>query len=240
MTIVEEIKQMRSQNLTDEQIQDNLKARGISEKDITSALSQSKIKEAVEQEPFPMPKETQGNQMEKSLLPSASETTRTIIQQQPSPAGQTQESIPPQETIPPIQPQASSNEQIQEYTPPQGDYEEYQPYQSYTSGTSPEMITEISEQVVAEKLSNIRKRLEKALDSKNTLNTKIDYLEERLKRIEKIIDTLQSSILRKVGDYVLNVKDIKNELIETQKSLGKAFPKIGEKHSKKHQTKHKK
>ena len=130
------------------------------------------------------------------------------------------------ETTPPVsQPQ---NSIVQEYSPEQPGYQDYQPYQSYSTGPSPDLITEISEQIIAEKLSAVRKALEKSLDIRNTLGTKVDYLDERLKRIEKIIDTLQSSVLRKVGDYVNDVQDIKKELIETQKS----FTKIqGKKHS---------
>ena len=64
------------------------------------------------------------------------------------------------------------------------------------------------------------------MELKNVLGSKIDYMEERLKRIEKTIDILQSSVLRKVGDYITDVQDIKAELIETQKSLSKVFPEI--------------
>ena len=86
------------------------------------------------------------------------------------------------------------------------------------------MISEISEQVVAEKLSEIRKHLEKIIDLKTSFESKIEYLDERLKRLEKTIDTLQSAVLRKVGDYVTNVQDLKSELIQTQKSFEKLLP----------------
>lgn len=253
MALVEEIKQMRARGLTETQIRDNLKVRGISDKAAYDALSQSQIKQAVEQgEPrFPISREQNNQQgmmdsevesenqgeMEKSiLLPSDNNSSEAgeqdsqfqrrrqgMPQYNPQYPSQSQQ----YETTPPVS-SASQNPTVQEYAPEQqaSGYQDYQPYQSYTAGPSPDLITEISEQIISEKLSVIRKALEKTIDIRNTLGTKIDYIDERLKRIEKIIDSLQSSILRKVGDYVNDVQDIKKEMIETQKSLSKVFPEI--------------
>ena len=77
---------------------------------------------------------------------------------------------------------------------------------------------------MAEKLGKVQKSLEKVIDFRTTIDAKVEMLQERLKRIEKIIDTLQLSVLKKVGDYVTNVDDIKKELIETQKSFTKLVP----------------
>ena len=62
-----------------------------------------------------------------------------------------------------------------------------------------------------------------AQQNKTEIDARTESIEERLKRIEKIIDSLQVSVLRKVGDYVTNVDDIKKELIETQKTIGKVL-----------------
>ena len=61
--------------------------------------------------------------------------------------------------------------------------------------------------------------MESIIDIKNTFETKISSIDERLKRMEKIIDRLQLSLLQKVGEYVGDVADIKKEIIETQKSF---------------------
>jgi chromosome segregation ATPase len=92
-----------------------------------------------------------------------------------------------------------------------------QQYSSYSPST--DTITEISEQVVSEKLSRIKGDIEKLLDLKSTIDTKIDFLDQRLKRIEATIDKLQLAILQKVGEYVNNVQDLKTNLDETQKSF---------------------
>lgn len=211
MTTLEEVKKMQQQGFGDEQIIQNLRERGIDYKDIADSLAQSRIKAAVEQpdtEPL-------------SIYPSAPDARaepqdgmeRSIMNQQEP------------EIMPPT-PGAG-------YTPqtPQGyivqqpqDYGASQPYPEGTYGgytTSPDLTTEIAEQVVAEKLSELRKHIEKIADMKATVESRMEYLDERLKRIEKIMDTLQSSILRKVGDYVTNVEDIKREMVETQKTFAK-------------------
>ena len=64
-------------------------------------------------------------------------------------------------------------------------------------------------------------------DMKTMVEAKLETLDERLKRLERLIDTLQSSVLRKVGDYVTNVEDLKHEMIETQKTFAKV---LGSKH----------
>ncbi|MCH7536200.1 MAG: hypothetical protein IH948_10755, partial [Bacteroidetes bacterium] len=97
----------------------------------------------------------------------------------------------------------------------------YSEYEYQQPGISADTITEISEQIASEKMSDIRKYIEKIMDFRTTTETKIELMEEKLKRIEKIMDTLQSSVLRKVGDYITNVDDIKKELIETQKTFSK-------------------
>lgn len=119
------------------------------------------------------------------------------------------------QSTPPIPaPEQYSQQDYSQYNEQYPQYQQYSP-QSLSSDT----ITEIAEQVVAEKLSSIRKDLEKVIDMKNTFEAKMEYIDERLKRIEKIIDRLEISILQKVGEYITNIEDIKKEMIETQKSI---------------------
>jgi hypothetical protein len=104
------------------------------------------------------------------------------------------------------------------------DYSNYQdhnqqyPQQQYSSMSS-DTVSEIAEEVVAEKFFNIKKELEKVIEFRTSVQAKIEYLDERLKRMEKIIDRLQLSVLQKVGDYMTNVEDIKKELDEVQKTF---------------------
>jgi len=100
-------------------------------------------------------------------------------------------------------------------------YVQYQPYQETMSS---DVITEISEQVVSERLEGIQDKLEQAIDFRTVAEARISSLNERLVRIEKIMDRLQLSLLQKVGEYVNDVSDLKHELGETQKSFKALLP----------------
>lgn len=104
--------------------------------------------------------------------------------------------------------------------PPQQEaqYPQYQ-YDSYSSGISSDNISEIAEQIMLEQLSPLKNKIEQSLEFRNIIETKMNYIDERLKRIENTIDRLQLSILQKVGEYMTNVQDIKKEIQENQKSF---------------------
>ncbi|MCU0642531.1 MAG: hypothetical protein MUF61_03070 [archaeon] len=195
MPILGDIKRMQSEGRTEAEIIAALKDQGVSPRDISEALAQSRIKEAVE---APAP----GSQ-----IPMTQEEPQQYSEMSPSVASQ----IP-----------AEQYPQQAQYPAEQYPQQQYQ--QPIQGGISPDTISEISEQVVSEKLSPLRKELEKVIDMKTTVDSKMEYLDERLKRIEKIIDRLQLSILQKVGDYMTNIDDIKKEVVETQKSFKSMLP----------------
>lgn len=270
MSTLEEVKKMQRQGLQEDQIVQNLQNRGVSYREISDALNQSKIRAAVEQ---PIDENnsdilTQTTSRDNLFpegrspaIPDEDSPTNAIPSE---PKTRNQYPMPPQPPKYPEQQFSQSSEeypgmegmqqsilqnsmqenypQQEEYAPgqeqyPQQQYDQnYDNYQSYdyaSAGISPDVISEISEQIVSEKLMEIRKPLEKVIDFRNTIETKTEAIEERLKRIEKIIDTIQDSILRKMGDYSTNIEDIKQELIETQKSFTKLLPELKEKTNKK-------
>ncbi len=204
MTVLSEIKRMQAEGKTEEEIINSMKQRGISPREITEALSQSKIQEAVTGE-AQAPGTDTIPMMGESQMPA-----QPAQQSQPMPA-----QYAPSAQYPSAQMPAQPIQAAQAYPEyPQQQYEYAQP-----SGISPDTITEISEQVVSEKLSPLRKELEKITDMRTTLESKTESLDERLKRIEKIIDKLQLSINQRVGEFLTNVDDIKKEITETQKSF---------------------
>lgn len=232
MGIIEEIGKMRQAGRSEQDISAVLKQRGFSDEEVSNLVSQTQIKEAIDSSAVPVPTpqaETQDyNQNTEyqtpyfGLRPTTEELGSPQMQQQypqesipvPSPMGM-QEEYPPQEYS-----QQPPQEYPQEYQQPsQEGYDYGQQQYAPSSAISSDTITEIAEQVVMEKLSKITKNLEKTLDLKTTLDAKLFNLNERLQRIEKIIDRLQLSILQKVGEYVVNVSDLKKELVETQKSF---------------------
>jgi len=119
--------------------------------------------------------------------------------------------------------------------PPTENYEqpqqEYYPQEQYSQNeyeypaerTDSDTIIEIAEQVFSEKIKTMKKQLD-ALNEFKTLGTsKIDNIDERLKRIETMIDKLQIAILEKIGSYGKNIENIKKEMSMMQDSFGKVI-----------------
>jgi len=199
MAILSDIQQLQREGKSDEEIISILQSRGISPREISEAITQSKVKEAVV-----------GNIPETMAPIPASPPQQQEQYQQPEPSPQQYESSPQME-----QPLPQTEQYPQQYFPQQEAYPQYAPQPQLST----DIIAEVADQIISEKLSPIKNQLEKILDLKSTVESKVEYLDERLKRIEKIIDRLQLSILQKVGDYLTNVEDIKKELVEMQKSF---------------------
>ncbi|MEI6849741.1 MAG: hypothetical protein WCK29_01755 [archaeon] len=204
MGILEDINRMQQEGKSDQEMSSSLQESGYGGKEISEALSQMKIKQAVNEGSSDMMR--QNPELEQSMMnqpPAQPQDQQQSNAQQQQYAtqdyGQYQQQYAPQDM---------------QQQPQQQNYDSYSQY-----GSSSDTISEIAEQVVAERLSGIKKQFESILDMRTTLNTKVETLNERLTKIEKIIDRLQLSILQKVGDYMTNVEDIKKEMAETQKSF---------------------
>ncbi len=112
--------------------------------------------------------------------------------------------------------------------------QEYYPQEGYSSegaGFDTGTIVEIAEQVFSEKIKKIETQLEDLNEFKNLNQTRIDNIDERLKKIESIIDKLQITILEKVGSYGQNLGEIKKEMNMMQDSFGKIVNNIADKNS---------
>lgn len=237
MNPLEEVKRMKKQGLSEEQIIAALQEKKVPYREISQALEQSKIKAAVENDDYSDSENPQNTKARE--IPSESQgMQQSIMSQSPD-----QEDYSPQYSQEQQQyPQYSESqgysqaqqyaEQTQQYPQQAQQYEQYEQYQPQ-AGISTDTISEISEQIVSEKMTEIRKQLEKAIDFKSSSESKLNYLDERIKRIEKIIDTLQASVLKRIGDYVSDVQDIKNEITQTQKTFAKISSNLSEEKLKK-------
>lgn len=85
-----------------------------------------------------------------------------------------------------------------------------------------ETIEEIAEEIVAEKFSELKKKMSGLLDFKELVETKINGIDTRLKGIESSISRLQQSLLGRMQEYS---RDIKN-LGAGMQALENAFSKI--------------
>jgi len=197
MAILSDIQQLQKEGRSDEEIISILQAKGISPREISEAIAQSKVKEAVV-----------GN------IPETMAPIPASPSPQPEPYPQQEQYSQQYESSPQMEQPSPQAEQYQQY-PQQEAYPQYAPQPQLST----DIIAEVADQIVSEKLAPIKTQLEKVLDLKSTVESKVEYLDERLKRIEKIIDRLQLSILQKVGDYLTNVEDIKKEIIEMQKTF---------------------
>jgi len=112
----------------------------------------------------------------------------------------------PQEQIP------EQEQQYPQYSPEQQPYQEqyYQPQPNYN--TDIDTITEVAEQVVAEKFSQFTKKNGDILTFKNQVLDELSNLDERLKRIEQTIDKLQQAVVGKIGEFGENTNAIRRDL----------------------------
>ncbi len=221
MGILDQITQMKNQGQTEQDIIYALQQQGISPRDIQDALSQAQIKNAV----IGVPDE----EMQQSIMDQPDTEEQEMFENQSFYPQQPAETMPqepqyqenyPQEYFPQYSPQENY---AQEY-PPQEYSQQYSPQENYES--SPGLmdtnnLIEISEQVFAEKMKKIQKLLDSLTEFKTLTDIKLKGMEDRLKRIESIIDQLQISILDKIGSYGQNLDSIKKEMSMMQDSFGK-------------------
>ena len=98
---------------------------------------------------------------------------------------------------------------------------------------------DIAEQVFIEKIKKIEKQINKMKDTQTILQTQVEHSTERLKRIESIMDKLQTAILEKIGSYGSNLESIKKEMTMIENSFSKIIPRAKKHNSKKNHAKKK-
>lgn len=213
MAIIDEIKRMQSEGKSDQDITLLLQEEGYGIKEVSDTIAQTNIKKAVT---------GTTTQNDESMTSTYSLDQTQGLQQSMISETPTEEEAPRQSN------QNQGYQQQQPYLPQQQEqyqqdygqgYQQQYPSYDPASASNSDVVTDIAEQIVTEKLMDIRKQLEITIEMKSTIDSKLLAMDDRLKRIEKVIDRLQLSILQKVGEYMTNVDDIKKEMIETQRSF---------------------
>jgi len=201
MGALERVQELKKQNLPDESITSALREEGLSPKEINEALSQSKIKSVVSNE------ENQEN-MQPSIMQQPTEEAPPEQAQEQTDAGYEQEA------------QYAPQEYAQD--PYAGAYD--QAYQEpYAAGVGTDTVMEIAQQVFEEKITSITKQLEELNEFKTLSQSRIEHMNERLKKIESIIDRLHAEVLNQVGSYGEDIKGIRKEMSMMQNSFGKVI-----------------
>jgi len=222
MPLIERINQMQEQGLSSEEIVKALQDEGVSPREISEALEQKQIKSAVSEG-------MQGMQPSLMSAPIDEISNEAKITQQKEEQIQ-QENVEGQiqeEAREEYYPAQQAQEEVYEY-PSTGEayQEQYQQAQYAPAQTDTEMIAEIAEQVANEKFEKIQSQISEALRFKIETEGRISNINERLRRIEMIIDRLQSAILGKIGEYGKDISELKQEISATQESFSKVLEPI--------------
>jgi len=202
MALVNQIEQMKQQGMSENDIIRKLQDSGYSPLEINQAIEQSKIKTAV-------------SQLNSDVVEKSQEENIPIGMQQ-----SIMESFEQQPTIEQPQqeyPQYKQYEQYQSYYPAQ--QQEYPQYQT----TTVENMAEITEQIIEEKIDEMRKKIMEINAFRILTERRIKNLDERLKKIESFIQELEIKILGKIGSYSEDLQDIKKEIELMQDSFGKVI-----------------
>jgi hypothetical protein len=227
MSVLDQVLSMKKKGISESEIASTLEEQGISPKDISEALSQAKIKEAVYEET------SDEELMPSIMIPERAESLPTegeisdIDLLPPTPSDHykvprvVRKEIQEQEEI--SQPTQEMSEQYYYQPQPtqQVSPETYQYFYGEAASqiSDTDTIIEIAEQVFYEKIKNLQKQIESLIEFKNLSQSKIDNISERLKRIENSIDSLQSAILEKIGSYGRGIDSIKKEIELIQESF---------------------
>lgn len=216
MPLLETVKNMQTQGLQDTEIIQKLQEQGFDPREINDSINQSKIKAAVSGG-----YETSGQESVINNAPTSEMQPSVMSQQQEQqPQAQPQQQEQQQEQQIPQQAQQQYIYPAETYSPQTGQYnQEY--YQPQSQGMGSEAITEIADQIFSEKVSDIKKSLILLADFKTITEAKVSALDFRLKKIETIIEKLQSSIIGRVGEFGQAVSEIKDEMSMMQESFSK-------------------
>ena len=217
MVVLEKVKELQQEGMSESQIAKQLRQEGISAKDINEALSQSKIVAAVgpaSTESAPeMP--TPEAQLQPSQFP---QTPPTPTQTMPAPTAEPTEAGVQEQPIYPTYPEypTQTAQPGYEYNQGQQGYYEYQ-----QPTTDIDTINDIAEQIIDNKLAKLKEQVKEIKEFKDNASIEIESINNRLLKLENTMNELQMAIIKKVGDYGEDIKNISKELQATQDTFSK-------------------
>jgi len=237
MNILEIIEELHNKGLNDNDIAMRLRSQGYTKQEINDAMTQFKAKLAV----------GGGNISEESKLqPSIMEQETTQATQEiPIPTPTTKKGYKKPEKVQEYV-ETRPQEAKYPYKPITQQYEtvstELQPQATQTYPTDIETIEEITEEIVAEKFSEVKTKLDNIFSFKEIIENRVKNIEERIKRIESSLDKLQAAFIGKVNEFDKDIKNLGSEmravhgafskildpLVDNVKELGRITEKIKE------------
>jgi hypothetical protein len=208
MALLERITTMKQQGASETQIINTLKEEGVSPLEINEAISQLKIKAAVSSNEY--------DQMQSSVMAPSPESQFSSAQAQENPAAY----------APAYQGQQQYMQQ-QAYAPEQQQYAPEGTY--YQQAADVETIRDIAKQVVEESIQKMREEISSLSKMKSDMKFEMQDIENRLVKIENIIQELQTSIIRRMGQYGESIAGISQEVRATQDAFTKMINPIMDK-----------
>ncbi len=237
MVVLEKVAQMKETGMSDPQIIQSLKQEGFSPREINDALSQSRIKDVIDYEEYPEVNQPvkemamqQNPRMQQSIMSRAEQQQKFENYPQPPegyppPAPETYSEIPSAFSDAELtQEQAPLPEDYQQYSPEYQNYQEYQPPQAMDIET----MNEIAEQISEEKNEKLKKEIMSFVKFREEMTSEIIRLSERVQKIETLFDDLQMAIIKKIGSYGEDIKNISKEIHATQNSFSKILDPLTE------------
>ena len=91
-----------------------------------------------------------------------------------------------------------------------------------------EKIEEIAEAIIDEKWEEIAKNINKVIEWKETVESRIHDIEADSKKLKADFDRLHSSILGKIGEYDQNILNVGTEIKAMEKVFQKILPTLTE------------
>jgi hypothetical protein len=211
MGALEQVIQMKKQGISDNEIAAELTRQKVSPREINDALKQAQIKSAVS--------DLQDADMQPS--PSLDDTSSNYSAPSPQPdyAPSPQKDYVPQEV----------GYSTQEYAP--SEQQQAAGYETTYAGggIDTDTIIEIAGQIFSENIRKIQSQVEDNAEANNLMQSKIENISERLKKIETTIEKLQIAILERVGSYGQNIEGIRKEMSMMQDSFSKMIAQKAEK-----------
>ena len=194
MATLDKIMQMQQEGKSENEIMATMQQEGVSPSEVNDGLNQAKVKNAVS------PPEQQVPQMPAPMTPEIYPAEQQGMQPQEIPQQGMQPQEMPQQGM---QPQEMPQEQQPEedyYTPQPQAYSD-QNYYPQAGGYETDTISEIAEQVATEKLEDYKSKVGDVLSFKSETQTRVNDIDDRLKRIESSIDKLQQAVIGKIGEF---------------------------------------
>lgn len=213
MAILDLVKNMKGRGMSESEIIKNLQDQGVSPKAIAEALDQSKVKEAVERD-IQTPSQNMAefgeeNFPQRKIAPEDESYYYPPEQYTPGPSYTVPEREGYGEAQYPIEEGFESSEQLAGLS---------------ESGTG--TMIEIAEQVFEEKIKKMSGNIEKLREFSVIAESRLFNLEERIRKLESVIDVMQIKILEKVGSYGQGIESIKKEMGMMQDSFSKMLPEM--------------